>query len=49
MSALITTFFLGGWDVPWYHEPATFLGFLLSAIVFVVKVSLLLFVFVWIR
>ena len=49
MSALITTFFLGGWDIPWYHEPATFVGFLLSALCFVVKVSFLLFVFVWIR
>src|SRR5712692_5393124 len=41
MSALITTFFLGGWDIPWYHEPATFLGFLLSAIAFTVKVTAL--------
>ena len=49
MSALITTLFLGGWDIPWYNEPATFLGFLLSAIAFLVKVSFLLFVFVWIR
>src|SRR5205085_3664759 len=49
MSALVTTFFLGGWDIPWYHEPATFLGFLLSAIAFVLKVSVLLFVFVWVR
>src|SRR5947208_2194789 len=49
MSALITTLFLGGWDIPWYNEPPTFLGFLLSAIAFLVKVSFLLFVFVWIR
>src|SRR5437588_4596620 len=49
MSALITTFFFGGWDVPWYHEPATFAGFVLSALAFVAKVSVLLFVFVWIR
>ena len=49
MSALVTTLFLGGWDIPWYHEPATFLGFLLSALSFVVKVSILLFVFVWVR
>ena len=49
ISALITTLFLGGWDIPWYNEPATFIGFLLSAISFVIKVSVLLFVFVWVR
>ena len=49
MSALVTTLFLGGWDIPWYNEPATFIGFLLSAISFVIKVSVLLFVFVWVR
>ena len=27
MSALITTLFLGGWDIPWYNEPPTLLGF----------------------
>jgi NADH-quinone oxidoreductase subunit H len=49
MSALIATLFLGGWDIPWYNEPPTFLGFLLSAIFFVGKVAFLLFVFVWVR
>jgi NADH-quinone oxidoreductase subunit H len=49
MSALITTLFLGGWDIPWYHEPATVLGFVLSATAFLVKVSILLFIFVWVR
>ena len=49
ISALITTLFLGGWDVPWYNEPATPFGFVVSAIAFVVKVSFLLFVFVWVR
>src|SRR5207237_4769190 len=49
MSALITTLFLGGWDIPWYNEPPTFGGFLLSAVAFVIKVSILLFVFVWVR
>ena len=49
MSALITTLFLGGWDIPWYNEPATFAGFLLSVIAFVVKVSVLMFIFVWVR
>src|SRR5213082_695313 len=49
ISALITTLFLGGWDIPWYNEPPTLLGFLLSALAFLIKVSILLFVFVWIR
>jgi NADH-quinone oxidoreductase subunit H len=49
ISALVTTLFLGGWDIPWYNEPATFLGFLLSAIAFVIKVSILMFIFVWVR
>jgi NADH:ubiquinone oxidoreductase subunit H len=49
MSALVVTLFFGGWDVPWYHEPATFFGFLLSAIAFLAKVAFLLFVFVWVR
>ncbi|HLJ75480.1 MAG TPA: NADH-quinone oxidoreductase subunit NuoH [Thermoanaerobaculia bacterium] len=49
MSALVVTLFFGGWDIPWYNEPATFAGFLLSAIFFVIKVSVLLFVFVWVR
>jgi NADH-quinone oxidoreductase subunit H len=49
MCALITTLYLGGWDIPWYHEPPTFLGFALSALAFLAKVSFLLFVFVWVR
>jgi NADH-quinone oxidoreductase subunit H len=49
MAALITTLFLGGWDVPWYNEPPTFVGFLLSVLAFLAKVSFLLFVFVWVR
>jgi NADH-quinone oxidoreductase subunit H len=49
MSALVTTIFLGGWDIPWYNEPATFFGFLLSALAFVAKVTVLLFIFVWVR
>src|SRR5205085_4431175 len=39
MSALIVTLFFGGWDVPWYNEPPTFFGFLLSALAFVAKVT----------
>jgi NADH-quinone oxidoreductase subunit H len=49
MSAVITTLFLGGWDVPWYNEPATAFGFAVSALSFLIKVSFLLFVFVWVR
>jgi NADH-quinone oxidoreductase subunit H len=49
MSALITTLFLGGWDIPYVTEPATFLGFLLSALFFLAKVAFLMFVFVWVR
>ena len=49
MSALVTTLFLGGWSIPWYVPPPTFGGFLLTAIAFLVKVSFLMFVFVWVR
>jgi NADH-quinone oxidoreductase subunit H len=49
MSALVTTLFLGGWDIPWYNEPATWVGFALSVMSFVVKVSVILFIFVWVR
>src|SRR5438876_6142728 len=49
ISALITTLFLGGWDIPWYNEPPTFLGFLLSALAFLIKVGALMFIFVWVR
>jgi NADH-quinone oxidoreductase subunit H len=49
MSALITTLFLGGWDIPWYNEPPNAIGFSLSVLAFTVKVSALLFVFVWVR
>ncbi len=49
ISAVVTTLFFGGWDIPWYNEPPTFVGFLLSAIAFVIKVSILMFIFVWVR
>ena len=49
ISALIVTLFLGGWDIPYWDEPATIWGFLLSALAFALKVSVMLFVFVWIR
>jgi NADH-quinone oxidoreductase subunit H len=48
-SALATTLFLGGWGIPWYVPPPTFGGFLLSALSFLLKVSFLMFVFVWVR
>jgi len=49
MSALIVTLFFGGWDIPWWNEPATFTAFVLSALAFVAKVAFVLFVFVWVR
>jgi NADH-quinone oxidoreductase subunit H len=49
MSALVATLFFGGWDIPWYNEPATWVGFALSALSFVIKVTAILFVFVWVR
>src|SRR5258708_6822682 len=39
MSTLITTLFLGGWDVPWYNEPATAFGFAVSVVAFVAKIA----------
>jgi NADH-quinone oxidoreductase subunit H len=49
ISALLATLFLGGWDIPYYNEPATFLGFLLSFGAFLAKVTFFLMVFVWVR
>src|SRR5205807_6465145 len=49
MSALVVTLFFGGWDVPWYDEPATLLGLLLSAVAFLAKGGLVLLAFVWVR
>jgi NADH-quinone oxidoreductase subunit H len=49
MSALVTTLFLGGWDIPWWNEPATWWAFALTALAFLIKVTALLFVFVWVR
>lgn len=49
ISALMVTLFLGGWDIPYWDEPATAWGFLLSALAFGVKVAFMLFVFVWVR
>jgi NADH-quinone oxidoreductase subunit H len=49
MSALIATLYLGGWDIPWWNEPATWWAFALTALMFLAKVVFLLFVFVWVR
>jgi len=49
ISTLMVTLFLGGWDIPWYNEPATLFGFVVSVIAFVVKVAAVLFTFVWVR
>ena len=49
IAALIATLFLGGWDIPYYNEPATFIGFALSFGAFLAKVCFFLFVFIWIR
>src|SRR5688572_4729868 len=49
VAALITTLYLGGWDIPWYNEPATFVGFLLSFLMFLAKWAFLMFFFVWVR
>jgi len=49
MSCVVTTLFLGGWDVPYYNEPPTFIGFFFSALAFLAKAGFLMFVFVWVR
>jgi NADH-quinone oxidoreductase subunit H len=51
MAALMTTFFLGGWHLPWVTNPADHSAFagLLSVGVFIGKVVAILFVYVIIR
>ncbi len=49
MSALIATLFFGGWDIPYWNEPATWWAFLATALFFLAKVVFMLFVFVWVR
>ncbi|HUP61830.1 MAG TPA: complex I subunit 1 family protein [Thermoanaerobaculia bacterium] len=49
MATLVTTLYLGGWDIPYWNEPATWYGFLATALFFLAKVVFLLFVFVWVR
>ncbi|MCC7430320.1 NADH-quinone oxidoreductase subunit NuoH [bacterium] len=49
-SAFIVTLFFGGWDVPFYDETAHGLaGVLLSVIVFAIKISFFVFLFIWVR
>ncbi|MFN2443177.1 MAG: NADH-quinone oxidoreductase subunit NuoH [Thermoanaerobaculia bacterium] len=49
ISALTVTLFFGGWDIPWVDEKATFLWFVLSALAFLLKVTVVMFIFVWVR
>jgi len=49
MSALIATLFFGGWDIPYWNEPATWWASLLTMGMFLMKVIAMLLVFVWVR
>jgi NADH-quinone oxidoreductase subunit H len=49
IAALLATLFLGGWDIPYYDIPPTFIGFLLSFASFLVKVGILMLIYVWVR
>ena len=49
ISSLIVALFLGGWDIPWYDEPPTFVGSLLSFFSYLAKLGGILFLFVWVR
>ncbi|HXG57752.1 MAG TPA: NADH-quinone oxidoreductase subunit NuoH [Thermoanaerobaculia bacterium] len=49
ISCVITTLYLGGWDIPYWDEPGTWWAFVLTALCFAAKVAFLLFVFVWVR
>jgi NADH-quinone oxidoreductase subunit H len=49
ISALTVTLFFGGWDIPFWQEPGTWWSSLLTMLFFVLKVSVCLFVFVWVR
>lgn len=44
VSAIATTLFLGGWDAPW-----GFLGFIGGLPWFFIKISLFMFLFIWLR
>ncbi|BCW93831.1 MAG: NADH-quinone oxidoreductase subunit H [Thermoanaerobaculum sp.] len=49
VSALATTLYLGGWNLPGVTLPAGWLGLLLSFAIFLAKVGFLLWLFVWVR
>lgn len=50
-ASLITTLFLGGWDIPFVHleEAPTVLGAILSVGSFLTKIVLLLISYIWVR
>ena len=52
-SALMATFFFGGWDIPFWardnHGPWTWWLTALTALSFVVKTSFFIFLYVWVR
>lgn len=49
-SALTVTLFFGGWDIPFVNEARLGnLGGIVSVLVFVIKVALFLFLYVWVR
>jgi len=49
ISALATTLYLGGWQLPGVAMPDGWLGLVLSFAVFMAKVGFLLWLFVWVR
>lgn len=49
VSALATTLYLGGWNLPGVTLPSGWLGLLLSFAIFFAKVGFLLWLFVWVR
>jgi len=49
VSALATTLYLGGWQLPGIAIPDGWLGLVLSFAVFMAKVGFLLWLFVWVR
>lgn len=49
-SALTVTLFFGGWDIPGIDEGALGnLGWIVSAILFVAKTAMFLFLYIWVR
>ena len=50
-ASLITTLFLGGWDIPFIHieEQPTVIGAVLSMASFLTKITCLLITYIWIR